>query len=337
MQAESLTTAQLAGQRLMAGFLGAEANQDLRYLIRTLKVGGVILFSRNIGTPSRLRSLCSFIQEYASSCGQPPLFIAVDQEGGVVSRLSPPYTQFPGNPFIRTETEAREFGDITGNELSRTGINMNMAPVLDVAPPGFASIMAERMFGRDPAHVAQMGALVIRHLQNQGIMAVAKHFPGIGRTTLDSHHELPDLDASLQKLEAFDLRPFLAAIRNGAAAVMLSHIRYPRIDPHWPASLSAEICGNLLRRKIGYSGLVLTDDLDMGAISRHYDIGTIVSRLFAATIDIALICHSASAIEAAAAKMQRLIESESTLRAEALCSANRIAKLKNAYIRQPAY
>jgi len=336
VQAESLTTAQLAGQRLMAGFFGAEASEDLKYLICSLKVGGVILFSRNIGSPSQLQSLCRFIQEYARSCGQPPLFIAIDQEGGVVSRLPSPFTPFPGNPSVRTEAQARAFGDITGSELSWAGINMNMAPVLDVAPPDFASIMADRMFGRDPEHVARMGGLVIRHLQSQGIMAVAKHFPGIGRTSRDSHHELPDLELSLQEMETFDLPPFRAAIRAAAAAVMLSHIRCTRIDPDWPASLSAEICGNLLRRKMGYSGLVLTDDLDMGAISRHYDIDTIVSRLFAATADIALICHTGSTIEAAAAKMQQLIESDPRLRTEALCSANRIAKLKNAYIRQPA-
>jgi len=334
LHAESLTTAQLAGQRLMVGFSGTELSGDLKFLIDTVKVGGVILFARNIQSPAQVGNLCRSIQNYALSCSQPPLFIAVDQEGGVVARLKAPFTEFPGNPAIQTENDAARFGDITGHELADAGINMNMAPVMDVAPEGSKSIMAERVFGHDPEHVAQMGKTVIRHLQKNGIMAVAKHFPGIGKTSLDSHLDLPTLASELSEIEAFDLIPFKTAIANQAAGIMLSHIRYTGIDPDWPASLSFEITAALLRRKLGFKGLVLTDDLDMGAIAKHYDIYTIIQRVLQSTVDMALICHPGPAIEAARDAIHGGIKTNRHLYQQTINSAKRIAALKNHYIIQ---
>src|SRR6056297_2391797 len=253
---DALSPEQLAGQRLMVGFDGTELTDGLKFQIDTLKVGGVILFARNIRSPQQIRQLCGAIQEYAGSCGQPPLFIAVDQEGGPVARLKAPFTEFPGQPHIRTSADAIRFGDITGRELFDVGINMDMAPVLDVAPEGAESVMAGRVFGHDPAHAGQMGSLVIRRLQKNRVLAVGKHFPGIGKTTLDSHQDLPTLDCPLEVLEAFDLLPFRKAIEVQVAGMMLSHIRYTAIDPQWPASLSPRVTA-LLRDKLGYKGLVL--------------------------------------------------------------------------------
>src|SRR6056297_225698 len=190
---DALSPEQLAGQRLMVGFDGTELTDGLKFQIDTLKVGGVILFARNIRSPQQIRQLCGAIQDYAGACGQPPLFIAVDQEGGVVARLKAPFTEFPGNPAMRGPEDAIQFAETTAKELTEAGFNMNMAPVMDVAPEGFDSVNAKRIFGHDPAYVAQMGSTVIRHLQKNGLMAVAKHFPGIGRTIGDSHHELPTL------------------------------------------------------------------------------------------------------------------------------------------------
>lgn len=311
----------------MAGFSGTELNTDLRYLIRELKVGGVILFSRNIQTPSQVRHLCRSIQDYAGSCGQPPLFIAVDQEGGPVARLKAPFTEFPGQPHIRTSADAIRFGDITGRELFDVGINMNMAPVLDVAPEGAESVMAGRVFGHDPAHAGQMGSLVIRRLQKNRVLAVGKHFPGIGKTTLDSHQDLPSLDCPLEVLEAFDLLPFKKAIEAQVAGMMLSHIRYTAIDPQWPASLSPRVTA-LLRDKLGYKGLVLTDDLDMGAIANYYDIQTVVGQLLRAGVDIALICHPGPAIETAFSEISAQMAAGEDLSAKCRDSAERMIKLK---------
>ena len=281
---------QLAGQRLMVGFDGTTLNADLKQSIDTLKVGGLILFAPNVETPGQIQSLCQDAQAYAADCGQPPLFIAIDQEGGQVARLKAPFTEFPGTPPLKSRADADNFARITARELSDVGINMNMAPVLDVTDPDIDSIMAKRAFSHDPDLVARIGTAVIDGLQAGRVMAVAKHFPGIGRTTLDSHRDLPVLEAAADKLER-DLAPFQAAVGRRVAGVMLSHIRYTALDPDLPASLSVKIARDLLRGRMGYDGLVMTDDLDMGAISKHFNIDTAVACILTADIDLALICH----------------------------------------------
>ncbi|MCP4352099.1 MAG: beta-N-acetylhexosaminidase [Desulfobacterales bacterium] len=322
---------QTAGQRLMAGFDGTDLNKDLMYLIDTLKIGGIILFSRNLLNPNQIKQLCSSVQEYAVSCGQPRLFIAIDQEGGQVARLKEPFTQFPGNPKMKDEADAIYFARKTAAELTELGINMNMAPVMDVAPDNIQSVMAERVFGHDPARVSDMGAKVIENLQNNGIIASAKHFPGIGRTTLDSHYEMPYLDADMADLENFDLIPFQAAINHGVDTIMLSHILYNKIDPKWPASMSVRIAKELLRDNMGFDGIVITDDLDMGAIKKHYDIKTIIRQILLADIDITLICHKGPDIENAFNEILKGIRDSEEMRARSLKSVKRILELKRAY------
>ena len=213
-----------AGQRLMAGFHGTRFSGELERLVAGLKVGGLILFKRNVESPAQLTALCRAAQDCARDCGQPPLIISIDQEGGPVARLGPPFTRFPGNPSIADERQADDFAEVCARELAGVGVNMNLAPVVDVAPAGFDSVMRGRMFGADPERAGALGAAVIGGLQSRGVMAVAKHFPGIGRTTLDSHQELPVFDQDSESLETFDLIPFRRAIEAGVAAVMLSHI-----------------------------------------------------------------------------------------------------------------
>ncbi len=288
------STEQLAGQRLMVGFDGTTLNADLKELIATFKVGGLILFARNVDTPDQIRKLCADAQAYAADCGQPPLFIAIDQEGGQVARLKPPFTQFPEKPPLKSEADAEKFARITARELLDVGINMNMAPVMDVADPAIDSVMLQRAFSHAPDIVAGIGAKVITGLQKERVMAVAKHFPGIGRTTLDSHIDQPILDAEIETLQA-DLVPFATAMACRVAGMMLAHIRYSALDPELPASLSVKIARDLLRKRMGYDGLVMTDDLDMGAISNHFDIDTAVDCILTADIDLALICHKGPA------------------------------------------
>ena len=323
---------QLAGQRLMVGFDGTRLNRNLEFLIEKLKIGGIILFAGNLIDPEQIKQLCLSVQEYARSCEQPPLFIAIDQEGGQVARLKAPFTQFPGNPIMKDQKDAVQFARVTAAELTQVGINMNLAPVLDVAFDASKSIMAGRAFGQNPQQVADLGTAVIEHLQKNGIMSVAKHFPGIGRTILDSHIEMPTLDIDFDTLAATDLRPFNAALACDVAGVMLSHIRYPRLDPVWPASLSALIAKNLLRDRMGYNGLVLTDDLDMGAIKKQYDIQTVVSRILAAEIDLVLICHQGPDIEQAYQEILKAQTDSPTLQAKAQESARRILALKKKYL-----
>jgi beta-N-acetylhexosaminidase len=323
---------QLAGQRIMAGFEGEEPSDGLKFLIDTIKVGAVILFAGNVKSPDKIKNLCGSIQEYARSCGQPPLIIAIDQEGGQVARLKEPFTRFPGNPAMKNEEDAALFAGITASELLGVGINMNMAPVMDVAPEGIGSVMEKRVFGYDPHHVAKMGAVVIEGLQAKKIMSVAKHFPGIGRTILDSHLDLPKLDAGLSDLESFDLVPFETAIRHNVAGIMLSHIMYPELDPEWPASLSEKIANDLLRGSMGYGGVVMTDDLDMGAVKKHFDIETSVRQVLSAGIDMMLICHAGPDIGAAFEEIMKKMRDNAALRAEAVKSVGRILRLKKKYL-----
>jgi len=323
---------QLAGQRLMAGFEGKHLDRLLQGLIADLQLGGLILFKRNVESPRQLAGLCRAVQRYARDCGLPPLFIAIDQEGGPVARLGPPFTQFPGNPAVRNTADAERFARITAIELAWVGINMNLAPVLDAAPEGFESIMAGRTFGSDPRQVAQLGQAVIAGMQAGGILAVAKHFPGIGRTRLDSHLDLPRLDADLGSLEAYDLIPFQAAIGETVAGIMLSHILYPRLDPQWPASLSPAIAHDLLRRRMGFAGLVFTDDLEMGAITRHFGFGAAIRQVLRARVDVALICRSAEKLRRAHTVMARKIGESEKRRAAAEAAAARILAMKSQYL-----
>jgi beta-N-acetylhexosaminidase len=326
----TLSLAQQAGQRLMVGFDGKSFNTDLKFLIGTLKVGGIILFSRNLGSPDDIRQLCGDVQDYAKSSGQPPLIIAIDQEGGQVARLKAPFfSEFPGNPAIKTIDDALNFARVTASELRSIGVNMNYAPVLDVTRPDIPGIMAGRSFGSDPHQVATLGTTIIETLEKNGILSVAKHFPGIGRTVLDSHLDLPVVREDMADLDSCDLIPFQAAIQSGVSGVMLSHILYEKLDPLWPASLSVRIARDLLRVRMHYTGLVMTDDLDMGAITRHYALDTAIDQVLLSEIDQLLICHKGPAIETAFEQIQKRIRDDASL--DALCdqSVQRIMAAKN--------
>ena len=332
MNPETLSVEQLAGQRLMVGFEGRQFNPDLKFLINDLKVGGIILFSQNAETPHQVKKLCGSVQEYARMNGQPPLMIAIDQEGGQVARLQKPFTQFPGNPAMKGKKDAVYFAETTAAELVQAGINMNMAPVMDVAPKEIDSIMAGRSFGHDPAWVSKLGVTVISHLQRNKIMAVAKHFPGIGRTVFDSHLDLPFFDGDLSQLESCDLVPFEACIHSGVAGIMLSHIIYRKIDPRWPASLSRIVAGKFLRERMRFTGITITDDLDMGAITKHYDIKTAIRQILLADIDITLICHKGPNIEIAYKEILQNLKNSAELKKKGLESVSRIMDLKAKYL-----
>ena len=332
MDISTFSNEQLAGQRLMAGFEGTRLNYDLMFLIDTIKVGGIILFSRNLTSPDQIKELCMSVQEYAVKCGQPRLFISIDQEGGQVARLKEPFTKFQGNPNMKDEEDARYFAEITASELKNVGINMNMSPVLDVAFDNKKSIMRERSFGHDPEWVSKLGVKVIERLQRNGIMAVAKHFPGIGRTVLDSHIEMPPLDIDLNVLKSSDLMPFAEAIKHDVAGIMLSHILYRKIDHKWPASLSTKIAKDILRDNMGFGGIVMTDDLDMGAIKSNYGIKTAVKQILSSNIDIALICHKGPNIEIAYEKILEVLKDSKNIKAKGEESVQRILKTKEKYV-----
>jgi beta-N-acetylhexosaminidase len=332
MDIAAFSDEQLAGQRLMVGFEGTELNKDLMFLIDILKVGGIILFAENLSNVEQIKQLCFSVQDYTRSCGQPPLFIAIDQEGGQVSRLGEPFTRFPGNPNMKSTKDAVRFAGVTAAELKEVGINMNLAPVLDVVPEGVDSVMSDRVFGHDPIRVSELGVTVIEHLQERKIMSVAKHFPGIGRTILDSHIDMPALNIEAKAMESTDLVPFEAAIKHDVSGIMVSHILYKKIDPEWPASLSTKITGDILRKRMGFEGIIITDDLDMGAIKKHYDIKIVVQQIILADVDIALICHKGPDIENAFVEILKALGNSQSQKAKGVKSVKRIMKLKRKYL-----
>lgn len=327
MDNQKVTDRELAGQKVMAGFEGTYFNREVEHLICDLKIGGLILFAINIETPDQVRDLCDKAQACAMAQGLPPLFIALDQEGGVVARLKKPHFKtFPGNPFITCQDEARAFATAMAEELKNIGVNMNLAPVMDVVPGGGSSIMASRSFPGTPEQVAELGTCMIKTMQEKGIMACAKHFPGIGRTILDSHFELPVLHAREELLDSSDLIPFTAAVKADVATIMLSHILFLEIDPVWPASLSPKIADILLRNKIGFKGVSMTDDLDMKAIKQ--DIATCITQILHANIDLALICHKGPNIKTAVLEIQGQTSRNENLFRGSLKSFDRIMSLK---------
>ena len=292
----SWTEDALAGQRLFIGFEGPEATPGIRNRIRSLRPCGIILFATNIQSPGQVRELVGSLKEEARSCGMPELLVAIDQEGGPVARLrEPAFREFPGIATLGKEARVRSQTLAMARQLEALGITMNFAPVLDVASLHPESVMASRSFPGTPQDVARLGGIQIRTFEENGILAVAKHFPGIGRTVLDSHFHLPDLPISQDALERTDLLPFRAALSADVSGVMVSHVRYPGIDPDWPASLSKILVTDLLRKKMGFSGVVMTDDLDMKAI--RIPIETSMEQIVAADVDLAMICHEGPDIE----------------------------------------
>ena len=321
----------LAGQRLMAGFNGTTLNDEIKYLIHDLKVGGIILFADNVEDPGQVARLCRDSQAFAQQCNCLPLFLAIDQEGGQVARLKMPlFKEFQGAPAINTLEKATALGREMAELLKGLHLNMNLAPVMDTVPQGFQGIMNQRVFKGNPKTVATLGRAVIQGLQNNGIMAVAKHFPGIGRTTLDSHLHLPLLETTEDELMQTDLVPFEGAIEGKVSGIMLSHILYSQMDSQWPASLSVKIAKTLLRQHMGYDGLVMTDDLDMKAI--EYNIKTCVRQILKAHIDMFLICHRGPDIETAILETRKILSRDPAMHDNGMAAAKRIMTVKEQYL-----
>ncbi|MBN1850463.1 MAG: beta-N-acetylhexosaminidase [Deltaproteobacteria bacterium] len=286
------------GQVFMLGIPEPYLDEQTEGLIRDYHVGGIILFSRNIQGPIQVAELCGDIQKAAHRYHAPPLFLAVDQEGGRVSRLKEPFTLFPGNMAIGHDPDpvekARVFGEITAREMRLVGLNMDLAPVVDVGRGEVERHLEGRTFGEDPEMVARLGGMVVKTLQQNGVMAVAKHFPGLGKANLDPHMKLPHIGLDAEELERADLIPFMEAIKTGVSGIMTSHAVYPHLDPHWPATLSCGILTGLLRDRLGFQGLIITDDLEMGAIARQWSVAEGAAQAFQAGADLLLICREQS-------------------------------------------
>lgn len=296
----------LLAQSLVVGLAGPEPTPGELELVADPGIGGVILFARNVEAPRQVWELNRRLQEAAARAERDPLFIMVDQEGGSVARLHEPFTDGPDMAEVGAgwgEAGAFDHGARMGAELAAAGFNWNLAPVLDVH--GVAGgIMARRSLGSDPTAVAGLGAAYIKGLQSSGCLACAKHFPGLGRTTADTHAERPRVGLSRDELQAVELAPFRAALAVGVAGVMISHAVFEGLDPVRPASLSPAVIEGLLRDQLGFGGLVLSDDLEMGALAAELPADQAVELAYMAGCDLLLVCRRA---ELAVAGLERLV------------------------------
>ena len=324
------------GQLFMVGMPGPNLDKETDSLIREGHIGGIILFSRNIEDPLQLAALCRDLQAAALKRQSFPMFIAVDQEGGRVARLKEPFRSFPGNAAIGMDEEpvkkAIEFATVTSKEMKLVGLNMDLAPVVDVQRGEIEKHLAGRSFGENPEVVAFLGRTIVRHLQKNGIMAVAKHFPGLGRADVDPHFHLPKINIDLEELEGINFPPFAAAIEEGVCGIMTSHAIYPALDPDRPATLSPLVLTELLREKMGFRGLTITDDLEMGAIAGGCSISEGAIESFQAGADILLICKDQSHVHASLDLMRHALL-KGTLSTERLAESNeRIRKMKARFL-----
>lgn len=280
-------------QSLVVGFEGYQAGAEVQDLLAGQGLGGAILFARNIQDPQQVWSLNRELSAAAVAAGRPVPFIMVDQEGGSVARLRAPFCDGPGFQELGRIGDAellRRQGVRMGAELLAAGFNWDLAPVLDVHGVE-GGVQERRSLGGDPALVAELGAAFIQGMQQAGCLACAKHFPGLGRTTLDTHRQRPRVDLSREELQAVELVPFARAARQGVAGIMICHAVFSALDPQRPASLSPAVIQGLLRREMGYRGLVLSDDLEMGALAADLDPAGAAVAAYLAGCDLLLICR----------------------------------------------
>jgi beta-N-acetylhexosaminidase len=308
-QLYSLPLEQQIGQFFFIGLPGTELDDATRDLISEVQPGGVIIFGRNVATPEQLRSLLDGVRELLPA---PPL-MGIDQEGGLVDRLRKIFTPMPSARTIRQHGDlaaARALGRITGEVLRMLGFNINFAPVMSIMTDDrdlLSNGLYSRSFGRSPGEVLGYTTVYMRGLQRAGCMGCLKHFPGIGAGEVDSHEQMPVVQLSHDDLIAQDLAPYIELFQrrdDRVRCVMVSHGGFPNIDIKQkmtggllvPASLNYNIVTTLLREELGYRHLVITDDLEMGAIARHCEIEAAAVRAFLAGEDMLLICARPEAI-----------------------------------------
>ena len=286
-----MTLEQKVGQVFMLGFEGTSLNAANRALIQGLHLGGVTLFARNIDNGPQLARLDADLQTIADPV---PLFISVDQEGGLVVRVTDGATIFPGNMAIGATGDrslARQIAEASASELLAMGVNMDLGPDVDVNTNPLNPVIGVRSFGSNVDLVSQLGTDTIQTIQASGVSAVAKHFPGHGDTDVDSHRDLPVVPHPLERLQSLELVPFKAAMQAGVDGIMTAHLYLPQIEPQpdLPATLSRTVLTGLLREQLGYQGLILTDALDMDAIKKDRTAAEAAVQAFRAGADLLLV------------------------------------------------
>ncbi len=321
------------GQLIMAGIPGPTLDPETKELIREYGLCNFIFFKRNVeGGPEQARALVKSLQELCREHGLPEPLISADQEGGQVQRLGPPHwPAIPGNGKVAAALDPLHAVDSQVEEIARSldsvGINLNLAPVLDVRPPDAPGVLQGRTFGQDPRTVAYLGVAYVRKLQFLGIGATAKHFPGIGRAEQDPHEKRPVVSTDRETIFR-ELKPFEFAIEMGVQAIMTSHVVYTDLDPDNPATFSGPIVTDLLRNIMGYRGVVITDDLEMGGITDYAETGDAALRALKAGHDLLLICHRPQRVFQALEALESALNQGDIQEDEILSHLNRIEQLR---------
>lgn len=292
-QIQNMTIDEKIGQLVIIGLEGYTISEDIKKLIVDGHVSGCILFSPNIKNSEQLRSLLNSLK-VANKSNKIPMFFSVDQEGGRVNRLPDEIKNIPTNRDlgkINNRDLLYKTGAVIADAIKMYGFNMNFAPVLDIDSNPKNPVIGDRSFGPDAKRVSTLGIQMMKGMQSRNIISVVKHFPGHGDTVIDSHLGLPVVTYDLDRLNRFELVPFKEAIRNHADVIMVAHILLTKLDDKNPASFSKKVITDLLRVDMQYEGVVITDDMTMGAVTQHYNLAEAAVTSIQAGSDIILVCH----------------------------------------------
>lgn len=325
------------GQLFMVGIKGRTCDREVQEMVSSYGIGGIILFERNLGSLDDIVALTNSIQRHSPNI---PLLIAVDQEGGRVSRLKAPFTQFPPPAFLgrcfqetHSVSHAYRYGEVIARELRAVGITMNLAPVLDINTNPKNPVIGDRALGTDPVTVSELGLAVTAGLQDNGVLACGKHFPGHGDTNEDSHAVLPRLAHDIERLTQIEMRPFVHAFRNGLSCLMTAHVLYTSLDAHRPATLSEKIITHILRRALGYSSLIMSDDLEMKAVEEQVPVEEAAVEALRIGVDILLICHSREKQVKAWEAVMKSVESGKLPREHLMQAVGRVKNIKAYFLK----
>ena len=286
----NMSDADKVGQLMMIGIHGQSLNDDAKFMLNEYRVGGIILFDRNMESKDQVKTLIADINKAGKSAGLTPLFLGIDQEGGAVARMDdklikvPPAEEVGQEPVEQAAALAKE----VGTELKELGFNINFAPVADL------DLTYGRSYSTNPDEVVRYAGAVGKSYDEAGLWYSYKHFPGIGKTDVDLHADTSIVPVSKETLLSEDTKVFVDLIKQSKPntyTIMVSHAMYPQIDPDHPSSLSKAIITDWLRKDMGYNGVVVTDDMDMGALAKHYTFGDMAVQSILAGSDILLVCH----------------------------------------------
>ncbi|MCJ8006412.1 beta-N-acetylhexosaminidase [Lederbergia wuyishanensis] len=320
------------GQMILAGVSGTTMDANAKQLIGKFHVGGIIFYKYNFDTPAQTVQLVNQLKSGNSS--SLPLLLGVDQEGGRVTRLPGGLVNFPPNKRIGQVNNpdfSYKVGTLLGNELKEFGLNLDFAPVLDINSNPNNPVIGDRSYGNNAEIVSKLGIQTMRGIHSQNVITTIKHFPGHGDTSVDSHLDLPIVNKSLRELKELELIPFERAINQGADVVMVAHILLPQLDKTNPGTMSKAVQTDLLRKQLGFTGVIITDDMTMGAITEHFDIGKAAVESVKAGSDIILVGHDYNNVVKIISSLKTAVQNGEISEQRLNESIGRIIKLKRKY------